>query len=81
MPRSKGGSLCCGAGGGNFWRKSSVGKRIEEVRVEEAALTKSDAIVSACPFCRIMFDSAVKQKGLENQLKVMDIIDVVAQVS
>lgn len=81
MAHSKEGSLCCGAGGGNFWRKSHLGKRIEELRVEEAALTESNAIVSACPFCRIMFDSAVKQKSLEYQLKAMDIIDVVAQVS
>jgi Fe-S oxidoreductase/nitrate reductase gamma subunit len=79
MAHSKAESLCCGAGGGNFWRKGIVGKRMEEVRVEEAALIKADAIVTACPFCKIMFDSGIKQKDFQYQPKVMDIIDAVTQ--
>lgn len=81
MAHSKRRSLCCGAGGGNFWRKGIAGKRVEELRIEEAALIDANGIVTACPLCRIMFDSAVNQKDLRHQLKVIDIIDVVSQVS
>ena len=79
MAHSKAGSLCCGAGGGNFWRESIVEKRMEELRVNEAALIKADAIVTACPLCKIMLDSGIKQKGFQYQPKVLDIMDVVTQ--
>jgi len=81
MPHSKDRSFCCGAGGGNFWRGKMVGRRMEEGRIEEAIETKANGIVTACPFCEIMFDSAIKQKGLENHFKSMDILELVNQVT
>jgi len=81
MPHSEDRSFCCGAGGGNFWRGKMVGRRMEEVRIEEAIQIKANGIVTACPFCEIMFDSAVKQKGLENYFKSMDILELVNQVT
>ena len=81
MAHSKQRSLCCGAGGGNFWRKGTVGKRVEDLRVEETASIDATSLVTACPLCRIVLASAVNQKGLRHQLKVMDVIDVVSQVS
>ena len=70
MDRSKEKGFCCGAGGGNFWRGKSVGKRIEELRIEEAQQTGAKGIITSCPFCDIMFDSAVKQKGIEYSFPV-----------
>jgi len=76
MPRSREKSFCCGAGGGNFWRGKAVGRRMEELRIEEALETKASGIITSCPFCDVMFDSAVKQKGLEYSFAVTNIIEL-----
>lgn len=81
MDRSKDNSFCCGAGGGNLWRGGSVGQRTEEVRVEEAVMTGADGIVTACPFCEIMIDSGVKQKGVEYSFRVADLMELVDQAT
>ncbi len=81
MDRSNNKSFCCGAGGGNFWRGGAAGQRMEEVRIEEAMVTEANGIVTACPYCKIMFNSAVKEKGREHTFSVLDISEVVEQVS
>jgi Fe-S oxidoreductase len=81
MESSREKGFCCGAGGGNFWRGKMVGRRMEEVRIEQAMETKANGVISACPFCKIMLDSAVKQKGMEHAFKVMDIVELVNKVT
>ena len=73
--RSRG--FCCGAGGGNFWRGGGAGQRMEMVRVEAALETGADGIVTACPYCKIMLTSGVKQMGCEHSFKVLDICEVI----
>ncbi len=77
MPRSRESSFCCGAGGGNVWRGKATGRRMEELRIEEALQTKVNGIITSCPFCDIMFDSAVKQKGMEYSFAVTNILELV----
>ncbi|MFO1376295.1 MAG: heterodisulfide reductase-related iron-sulfur binding cluster [Steroidobacteraceae bacterium] len=76
MPRSREKSACCGAGGGNVWCGTSIGQRIEEQRIEEAMATAADGVVTSCPFCEIMLDSAAKQKGLGQSFRVLDVVEV-----
>ena len=80
MDRSQNQSFCCGAGGGNFWRGGLSGQRMEELRIEEALKTGVDGIVTACPYCKIMFNSAVKEKGMEHSFSVLEISEVFDQV-
>jgi Fe-S oxidoreductase/nitrate reductase gamma subunit len=82
MPRSRATALCCGAGGGRIWRSdaSAGGERPAEVRVREAAAV-ADTLVSACPKDYVMFQDAVKTTGLEGQLNVRDLADVVAEAA
>lgn len=81
MERQRDKSFCCGAGGGNMWRGMSTGKRIEGLRIEEAVKTGAQGIVSACPYCEIMFDSAIKQVGLGYSFKLLDIVELVNQAT
>lgn len=81
MERSCENSFCCGAGGGNFWKGKSVGRRMESVRIEQAVETGTDGLVTACPFCEIMLDSAIKQEGLEHSFRLKNIIQLVNQVT
>ncbi len=70
-------SFCCGAGGGRMWLDEKEGSRINRVRTEEALSLKPDVIATACPFCMTMIDDGVKDKGVEDNVKVMDIAEIV----
>jgi len=82
MPRSRERAYCCGAGGGRIWMEEPAGmqERPAESRVREAAaLPGVTTLVVACPKDLVMFTDAVKTTGLEDQLRVRDIIDLVAE--
>ncbi len=79
MKHSKIDSLCCGAGGGWMWMDEKLGKRINIHRLEDALTTNPEWIATACPFCVTMFNDAIKDKGMEEDLKIWDIAEVVEQ--
>ncbi len=81
MPRTGDKALCCGAGGGRIWMaEGKVEERASESRIREAAgLGKLDGFVIACPKDYTMYQDAVKTTGYEDQIKVLDLIDLVAE--
>jgi Fe-S oxidoreductase len=48
------------------------------VRTAEALALNPEIIATACPFCLIMIDDGVKDKGAEEKVKSMDIAEIVA---
>jgi Fe-S oxidoreductase/nitrate reductase gamma subunit len=74
-------SLCCGAGGGRMWQGKELDgqARMSEIRVREAHATGAEVLITACPLCLIMLEDALKTLGLEKELKVMDLNEVVLQ--
>jgi Fe-S oxidoreductase len=77
MERNRARSFCCGGGGGRMWLEENIGKRISELRIEQAIETKAQTVATACPYCLQMFEDATKVKGVEESLKVMDIAELV----
>ena len=75
MPRHKERGLCCGAGGARMWMEERIGKRINVERMDEAAATGADTVGVACPYCLIMLDDGVKDRG--DETKVLDIAQVI----
>jgi Fe-S oxidoreductase len=76
--------FCCGAGGGRMWMEEKVGQRVNHRRVEQI-LAAGDAkgeqpakVASGCPFCLIMLDEGVGAKGIQEQLKPVDVLELVA---
>ena len=67
---------CCGAGGARMWMEETIGKRVNMDRTNEALNTGADIISTACPFCMIMLDDAVKANGRDEEVSVMDISQV-----
>lgn len=65
--------FCCGAGGGRMWMEEKTGKRINSVRLEQLLATGAETIATACPYCMIMLDDAVKEKGMEKTVKIADL--------
>jgi Fe-S oxidoreductase len=77
MGRCRERGFCCGAGGARMWMEETIGKRVNMDRTEEALNTGADIISTACPFCMIMLDDAVKANGRDEEVSVMDISQVV----
>ncbi|MGH8990224.1 MAG: (Fe-S)-binding protein, partial [Acidimicrobiia bacterium] len=73
MPRNGNRGLCCGAGGARMFMEERTGKKVNIERTEEALATGADRIAVACPFCYIMLDDGVKEKGADEEVKVSDI--------
>jgi len=80
MKRCKTTGLCCGAGGAQMFKDSEQGKKEVNVeRAEEAMGTGSRIIAAACPFCMTMLSDGVKNKEKENEVKVLDLAELVAR--
>lgn len=76
--RSKG--LCCGAGGAQMFKEEEKGTtRINFERGHEAVSTGASVIASNCPFCMTMLTDGVKEAGKEEEVKVLDIAEMIAQ--
>jgi len=81
MDRSRERSLCCEGGGGRMWMESeSTEERLAEVRVRDAVSMGAEILATACPFCLLTLEDAVKTTGNEEKIIVRDIVELVAEV-
>jgi Fe-S oxidoreductase len=75
-------SDCCGMGGGRMWMEPPKGllssQAIAERRVHQALDTGAELLLTACPFCNITLNDAVKSLEKEETIKVMDITELMA---
>ena len=79
MKNSRANGLCCGAGGAQMFKESESGtKEINIERAENALETIPDIIATGCPFCKTMLTDGVKFKDKENDVKIMDIAELIA---
>jgi Fe-S oxidoreductase len=78
MRQSRERSFCCGAGGGNMWFELDDSDRMNLERVRQAAATGADTVATACSFCMIMLDDAIKVEGKEETLAAKDVAELVA---
>lgn len=79
MERHHGKSFCCGAGGGRMWMEERIGKLINVARVEEALKKNPETICVCCPYCMTMFEDGLKDKGLEDRIRVQDVAEITAR--
>ena len=76
LNRSKG--TCCGAGGGRMWLEENKDQRVNIMRADQALEKKPDVIATSCPYCKIMLGSAVNEKGVNETVQVMDVMEIIA---
>ena len=69
-------SFCCGAGGGGMWVETDPDTRINQNRLQQALDSGADTIATACPYCLIMFEDAVRSRGVGDDIKIVDIAEV-----
>lgn len=81
MDRSRERSLCCEGGGGRMWMESEgSGERLAEIRVRDAVSMGAEILATACPFCLLTLEDAVKTTGNEEKIQVRDIVELMAGV-
>lgn len=82
MKRCKSKGLCCGAGGAQMFKEPEKGdKDVNIERTEEAIETRAEIIATGCPFCNTMMTDGVKNKEKEEQVKVLDLAEMIAQAN
>jgi Fe-S oxidoreductase len=82
MPRARDKGLCCGGGGGQMWMEPIAPKGAKKVnahRLEEAQAVGAKTIGVACSYCTIMMEDAVATKGVQEQVRVRDVAELVAE--
>ncbi|TET62584.1 (Fe-S)-binding protein [Candidatus Bathyarchaeota archaeon] len=75
--RSKERSLCCEGGGGRMWI-DIPGERLAEIRVRDAVESGAEILATACPFCLLTLEDAVKTTGFEEKIRIMDIAELLS---
>ena len=79
MKRSRDRSFCCGGGGLMLFYEPQEEQRMGVLRVRMAVDAGANVIVTACPFCMANLEDAVKVAGLEGQVSVQDLTELVDQ--
>ena len=80
MECNKSFALCCGAGGAQMFKEAEKGdKEIFIERTEQALQTNAKIIATACPFCMTMLTDGLKYKNKEEEIKNLDIAEMIVQ--
>jgi len=76
MSRCRDRSFCCGGGLMLFYEPKEE-QRMGVKRVQMAAEAGSNVIVTACPFCMVNIEDAIKVAGLEGKMTAIDLVELV----
>jgi Fe-S oxidoreductase len=79
MERNRENSLCCGGGGGRMWVDFEEDSHLAEVRVLEALNAGAEILATACPYCLINFESAIKTLDKEDVIAAKDISEILSE--
>jgi Fe-S oxidoreductase len=79
MIRSRDRSFCCGGGGLMLFYEPKEDQRMGVKRVQMAAEAGANVIVTACPFCMVNIEDAIKVAGMEGKLTAIDLAELVDQ--
>ncbi|MGD8285507.1 MAG: (Fe-S)-binding protein [Desulfobacterales bacterium] len=72
-------SFCCGGGGLMLFYEPEEEQRMGVLRVEMAKQAGANVIVTACPFCLVNIEDAIKVAGLEGGMDAIDLCELIAE--
>ncbi len=79
LSRNKVNSVCCGGGGGRVWMETKAGERFAELRIAEAVDAGAKTLVTSCPYCITMLEDSCNVMGKADQLRVIDLSELIAE--
>ncbi len=77
MEKSRDRSFCCGGGGLMLFYEPQEEQRMGVLRAQMAHQAGANVIVTACPFCLVNIEDAIKVSGLEGTMKAIDLVELV----
>ena len=77
MERCRDRSFCCGGGGLMLFYEPIEETRMGKLRVEMAKEAGASVIVTACPFCMVNIEDAIKTSGLEGEMTAIDLSELI----
>ena len=79
MSRCRDRSFCCGGGGLMLFYEPLEEERMGVKRVRMAAEAGANVIVTACPFCMVNIEDAIKVAGMEGRITAIDLVELAAK--
>jgi len=79
MTKSRDRSFCCGGGGLMLFYEPEEETRMGVLRVKMAEEAGANVIVTACPFCLVNMEDAIKVAGLEGKMEAIDLSELIDQ--
>jgi Fe-S oxidoreductase len=70
--------LCCGAGGAQMWMEEQNEHRVNKKRTLQLLDTGAKTLASGCPFCMTMISDGIKAEDKEEQIKQLDVAEMLA---
>lgn len=77
MEKSGSNSMCCGAGGGNYWNKVKSQENISHLRMNQVLETSAKKLAVACPFCMGMMEDASRTMDVQDKVEIKDIAELI----
>lgn len=82
MRSCKSRGMCCGAGGAQMFKEAEPGKEeVNHARTAEVLEVKPDVVAVACPFCQTMIGDGIKYADKQDEIKVRDIAELIAEAA
>ncbi|MDT8377799.1 MAG: (Fe-S)-binding protein [Desulfotignum sp.] len=79
LEKSRDRSFCCGGGGLMLFYEPEEDTRMGVLRVNMAAEAGANVIVTACPFCLVNIQDAIKVAGKEGEMEALDFTELIAR--
>ncbi|MCG6879506.1 MAG: (Fe-S)-binding protein [Deltaproteobacteria bacterium] len=79
MPDTRIDSLCCGGGGGRVWMETQKGERFGDLRIDQAMEVGAELLVTACPYCITMFEDSRVTMGVDEEIEIKDITEIIQE--
>jgi Fe-S oxidoreductase len=77
MEKNRDRSFCCGGGGLMLFYEPEEETRMGVLRAEMAKAAGANVIVTACPFCLVNMEDAIKVAGLEGEMEAIDLSELI----
>lgn len=77
--KSRDRSFCCSGGGLMLFYEPEEEVRMGVLRVESAIEAGANVMVTACPFCLVNIEDAIKVAGREGEIEVIELAELIEQ--
>lgn len=62
-----------------MWMESDAETRINQKRLADVMDVRANVVATACPYCLLMFDDAIRSQDLTSSVQVSDIAEILVQ--